>query len=71
MPSLGKVRAAGDCGWLEAEMEKLLDSVTQERPVLAAASSTDLGADAHGFVSGDALARAEKKNSLWALLLLV
>lgn len=52
-------------------MEKLLDSVTQERPVLAAASSTDLGADAHGFVSGDALARAEKKNSLWALLLLV
>ena len=71
MPSLGKVRAAGDHGWLEAEMEKLLDSVTQEWPVLAAASSTDLGTDAHGFVSGNALARAEKKNGLWALLLLV
>lgn len=71
MPSLGKVWAAGDRGWLEAEMEKLLDNVTREWPVLAAASSMDLGTDAHGFVSGDALARAEKKNGLWALLLLV
>lgn len=65
--SLGKVGS----GWPKAEIANLLAGVTQQGPVLAAASGVDLGSGANRLVPGDALAWAEKKNGLWALLLLV